>query len=49
MRERALGLLWLRVEKLDAKSSREGFSRRSATFGFERHHLVLVGGGWWAT
>lgn len=42
LRERALGLLWSRVEKQEAESSTGGSSRRSALFGFERDHLVGI-------
>ena len=42
LRERALGLLWSRVEKQESESSKGGSAQRSALFGFERDHLVGI-------
>lgn len=42
LRERALGLLWSRVEKQESESAKGGSSQRSALFGFERDHLVGI-------
>lgn len=42
LRERALTLLWSRVEKEEAKSAQHRASRPSPMFGFERDHLVGI-------
>lgn len=42
LRERALALLWSRVEKEEAKSAQHRASRPSPMFGFERDHLVGI-------